>query len=240
MDCHSPHFCLFPFPEVMTWQVTSTLYLPWGKSTTCHLTTMWSDALLTSSGALRHGRLLSQVTLWLVFSYHRSSFDCKKVYLLPFLSWFFFILAPMSPAYDPVYLILFKRRHPLSVPWMKVTGCPSSRNCREDFLGEARWLWRGERWQETSIKLSPQGHNPKVQPAGCLLRASACSRNWKERLHSKFHAQGPSKPWWLHSLASSAFLSLTLMEMGWGAGSWEALPAPCAAPKAGLDQVRYN
>lgn len=179
--------------------------------------------------------------IWLVCSHHKSSFDCKKGYLLPFLSFFFLILAPKSPANDPVYsVILYKRHCALSVPWMKITRCPSSRKCREDFLGEARWLWWGKGWQETSIKLSPQGHSPKVQPAGCVLRACTCSRNWKERLHSKFHIQGPSKPWWLHSLVSPAFLSLMLKEMGWGTSSQEALPAPWAAPKAGLHQVRYN
>lgn len=191
-------------------------------------------------GAPRHRKLLSQMTLTSVFLSQKQLWLQERAICYLFSN-FSYILAPKSPANNPVYtIILNKRHHALSVPWAKITRCPSSRNCWEDFLGEAHWLWRGKGWQETSIKLSPWDHNPKVQPAGCVLRASTCSRNWKERLHSKFHAQGPSKPRWLHSLASPAFLSLTLKEKGWGAGSQEALSAPWAAPKAGLDQVRYN
>lgn len=69
-----------------------------------------------------------------------------------------------------------------------------------------------------------------------MLHASVRSRNWK----SKCRAQGPSKPWWLHSLASFVFPSPMLKQTRWGTGSQELGPAPCAAAGAILEQPRYT
>lgn len=115
---------------------------------------------------------------------------------------------------------------------MKITGCPSSRNCRQDFLGEAHWLWRGNGWQETSIELSPWGRNPKVQPDSCVLRASTCSRNWKEK-------RAPSSTLKVQANHDDFTLWRVLHSWAWRSRRWDGAPAarrPCLLPVLHLMQ----
>lgn len=54
----------------------------------CHPTTMWLDALLTSSWCSQTWESAFPNDSDQCFPITKSSFDCKKGYLLPFLSFF--------------------------------------------------------------------------------------------------------------------------------------------------------